>query len=204
MLWTFDLEGNVKQSKAIDIDTMAQGARVSPRNICNWYSIPGCKYPSVIDIQFFCLWDPRWSCERRLCCGKHGLVGPVSGWRPGFCKKCERILFHYDADQGFSTKIDTIPIYDTNDQILSFFFWQFCLMMITTTRTFGSWSWTPTWKWSGRRSTESATVPTSSLTLSWIGWLQKNTNTEDKTSATETLWLVVTLLLALSTGTTWR
>jgi len=28
MLWTFDLEGNVKQSKAIDIDTMAQGARI--------------------------------------------------------------------------------------------------------------------------------------------------------------------------------
>ena len=55
MLWTFDLEGNVKQSKAIDIDTMAQGARVSPRNICNRYPNPGCKYPSVIDIQFFCL-----------------------------------------------------------------------------------------------------------------------------------------------------
>ena len=55
MLWTFDLEGNVKQSKAIDIDTMAQGARVSPRNICNRYSNPGCKDPSVIDIQFFCL-----------------------------------------------------------------------------------------------------------------------------------------------------
>ena len=30
-------------------------------------------------------------------------------------------MFHYDADQGFSTKVDTIPIYDTNDQILSFF-----------------------------------------------------------------------------------
>ena len=29
MLWTFDLEGNLKQSKAIDIDTMAQGARVN-------------------------------------------------------------------------------------------------------------------------------------------------------------------------------
>ena len=34
MLWTFDLEGNLKQSKAIDIDTRAQGARV---NCCCLY-----------------------------------------------------------------------------------------------------------------------------------------------------------------------
>ena len=38
MLWTFDVR-----------------ARVSPRNICNRYSNPGCKDPSVIDLQFFCL-----------------------------------------------------------------------------------------------------------------------------------------------------
>ena len=29
MLWTFDLEGNLKDSKTIDIEGMAQGARVT-------------------------------------------------------------------------------------------------------------------------------------------------------------------------------
>ena len=29
MVWTFDLEGNLKDSKNIDIEGMAQGARVT-------------------------------------------------------------------------------------------------------------------------------------------------------------------------------
>ena len=81
-------------------------------------------------------------------------------------------------------------------------------IVTTMTRTFGSWSWTRTWKWSGRRNSESATDPTSSLTLLWIGLVSaKKGQKEDKykkTSVTETLWLVVTQLLGLSTGTTWR